>query len=763
MLERRVASLLSPSPSPAAAPFFGRRHRAYGAAVRAALGLLAAFAVTPLAAQAPAPPANHARLTRDIERFQRTWRELWQRAFVQRKQVIVNLELLRGDLQYGNVTFEGRRYRSIVCSAGWIGESELAAAQANPQGGDVRYDLSTPRLSATERLVAMVASRPPGTAAPDPDAPMSFDLHTATPGVPEVLNLWSSRRVRGDFDKGQVCPQWIPPEVGLPPDEGERLDLALPVGVRPIVVRARDSLLTRLRTASLAAPTDGWITGQRVRFAIDNGDLDEARDAVATCGADERWCRTLDGLVQAAAGDLAAADLAFRAGDAASMLGTRSRCADTAAFALLPAGPRRAAHRLPCAEQGALEERIWWLADPFWSVPGNPRYVEHQVRLAQIALRSALDEDERFIWRRVAGGEALRETFVRYGWPSHTYWGGWQLDEQINKGRSRVMMEPNSPYTAKEYAPDRTALIPDWRALEQPFTAVPEDWDLVRADDADPDSWWPSEHMALLPRLFDLAPGQLALFRRDHTLRVGVAVDDPVRGLEQDVPGPLRVHWLAARAPDTIAVVADTTLEPGATLRANGDVLPGPTVLSLEVPGRAPFEVGHRRRSGFAAPPALAELPLDAVAVSEPVFMRLRTAGEPPPVDPDLVLARMAGSLNFRREAPLAVYWESYGIPVGDTADVELRIVRRDETSAARQLGARLGLVDARRDSVSIRWREPDPGRAALLVATRLPTVGRALALNIGNLVPGRYAVRVLMRRSDGVLASAEREIEVTP
>ncbi len=728
------------------------------------IGLLLAACTSNAHAAARLQPdsaAMRADLLRRVTRFHRTWREVWQASMIDRKQVIVNLELLRNDLAYGNVTYEGLRYQSILCSAGWLGEAELAAAQANPQGGDQRVDLSVPRPTATERLLATLQA--PGTAAPDPEAALPLATAPVPPGPPQALNLLSSRRVRGDLDKGQVCPQWVPDGVGLPIDEGERIDFALPVAVRPRITRARDSLITRLAEAQALFPGDDWIVGQLVRFQLDNADVIGARRTLATCGGTPTWCEALRGLVLAQAGESGPAEAAFRRADAAAVLGVRGTCADTSAFALLPDGPRREAHGLPCEEQRALEARLWWLADPLWSVPGNPRYTEHQRRLTTLALRSRFDEDERYVWRRTGGGEALRETVVRYGWPTHTYWGGYLLDEQLNKGRSRVMMQPNPPYTAKEYAPDRVTLLPTWSALEAPLRAVPDDWQLVRPESMRLTDWWPAEHMALAPRIYTLPDGQMATLRRDHTLRLAMAVDDPVRGLEGDVATLPGVQLLASTGPDALAVVADTTFTIGAPLRVIGDYRGGATLLSLEVPGRVPLEVSHRRRFGFQPPPTLAELPDDALAVSEPVIGRLDQPGDAVPIDPDDVLRRMAGTLSFARDTPLALYWESYGIAVGDTADVEVRIARRDDRSALRAFGAFFGVADARRDSISIRWREPDPGRAAVAIATRIPTVGRALALNVSNLAPGRYAFIVVMTRRDGTRAQAEREIEVRP
>jgi hypothetical protein len=571
--------------------------------------------------------------------------------------------------------------------------------------------------------------------------------------------------VRGQLDKGQVCPQWTPPELGVPPDEGERLDLALPIEERAAMQRARNTLLRELGAAASVAPDDVWLLGQQVRFALDNDSLRLAESVVARCDPASAACLRLRGLVLAAAGDIVASESSFRL---ATRLEAASGgpCADTTAFALLPERPRRAAHRAPCARQRRLEARLWWLADPHWSVAGNPRYVEHAVRQEQLALRSTLERDERFHWTADAGADALRETIGRYGWPTHVYWAGWLLDEQINKGRSRVMMTPRSPYAALEYAPDRVALVPDWTAIDSPFVARPDAWSPYRPDAVSSDAWWPTEHMAFSDAPRPLARGQLAVLRRDATLRVGIAVRSPSITDGASTPDAFaRVRWLASSAPDHLADIADTVVRPGATIRANGYLTSEPAVLSLET--FATGQASRRLRFGVRPPPPLDSLRDDDVALSAPVFLDADATPSAEEqlrlLDPDVILARMAGTLTFSRARAVVIYWESYGIPVGDSAEVEVALVRTDSLTALRRAAARLGLAGALRDSVRIGWREPTGGQPTVQVATRRVTVGRLVAVNLSNVEPGRYAVRVRMRRSDGAEARKATEILVQP
>ncbi len=694
-------------------------------------------------------------LSKRIARFHRTWREAWQKSLIDRGHVNINLAQTQNDYNFRNFTPEVRRYQALLCYTGWLGEVDMANAEATLYGTNVRLPAAGAlRASATDRMIAASAAR---------SAPLDETQRTTTPSSigANSLSLENPRRIRGDRNQGQVCPLWVPEEVGLPLDEGERLDLALPVATRPRIRRSRDSILTRLGDAAARYPGDGWIAGQRVRFLLDNVDFDRALQAAHACMSETSWCRALEGLVYEQSGQMAAADSAFRLSVAAEVTRAGVACADTTVMVLLPAGPRRESRGRSCTEQAELSERVWWMADPLWSVAGNERFVAHYARRTSLALRSAFDTDERYVWRAVAAGEALQETIIRYGWPTHTYWAGYQIDSAINIGRESVMMQAEPPYTSKEYAPDRVALLPTFRAIENPFDAKATDWSIVRPDSLTVDDWWPTEHMAFTTPIATLAAGQSIMLRRDTSIVFGVAIDDPVHQLDPTVRAPLRAKLLASTAPNDVRLVRDTVLPFGVSLRVAGDITPAPSVISVEVPGRVPQEIGHRNRFGLRPPPSLSQMAPTDVAVSDPVFVLLPRRGATAPADPDIVLAQMVGSLTFTRQAPVALYWESYGFAPGDSVNVEIRIARRDENNALRSFGAALGLADGRRDSISIKWREPDPGRQARVLATRVPTVGRAISVDLRNLAAGEYAFIVEMSRPNGVIARGERRVVI--
>ncbi len=692
-------------------------------------------------------------LQKRITRFHRTWRNAWQESLIKRGQVNINLGMTINDYSFRNFTPEARRYQALLCNAGWIGEAGMAAAEGNLDGTNIRAPTATARAGASERLVSAAMA-----------ATESLDGEMSTPisvGFLGAEGLEVSRRIRGDRNKGQVCPLWIADDDVIPIDEGERIDFALPVPKRPWIRRSRDTVITRLTEAAQKYPGDGWVAGQRIRFLVDNADLEQAVEAARECRASEAWCSALLGYAHEQSGNFPAADSAFRRGVAAEFSATAGVCVDTTVFVLLAPGPRRSAHGKPCAEQREIADKLWWLADPMWGEEGNERFAIHYSRRTSMLLRSAFDEDERYVWRAVAGGEALQEAIMRYGWPTHTYWGGWSMDSAMDIARQSVMMQPEPPYTSKEYAPDRVALVPSYSAIDNPFESQAIDWPMERPDSISQDSWWPFEHLSFPSRIATLNEGQSFMLRRDTSVLYGVAIDDPVHMMQPNVPSMPRLMLLASSSPDRITTVSDTLLSFGRTLRTGGHLAPQPQVLSIEVPGRVPREIAHRRRFGITPPPSLAQMSESDVAVSDPVFVVLPQRGAAAPTDPSVVRDQMAGSLSLPRSVPFALYWESYGFAPGDTVDVEIRIARRDETSALRRLGAVLGVADAQRDSISIKWREPDPGRSSQEIAARIPTVTRAISIDLRNLVSGTYVFMVQMARPDGTVARGERRVTI--
>ncbi len=690
-------------------------------ATAVAIGALSSVAPSVSHAAAPGSVQNDSlemreTLSREILKFQEEWRELWLSSIIAHGGGWVNESQAQYDEVWGYYTPTVLRLHALNC---YLDDSPI------------------------RQIFGRRSSRFAGSG-----------------GAPLILS--SPMRISGASNRSSVCPQWYPKELGETPDEGVRLDRALTPNARRDAIARRQALLERLEDAAETYPTDGWITGQRVRFLLDNGEMIKALAVARSCGGIESWCASLEGLVLAQMGELVAAEAAFLRGVRSLTRPSNGACADTSARPLFPEEVRKSLRNGSCDEWSAIEQRLWWLSKPLWHSEANERLVEHHVRRTLLTLRTVVDEDERYIWRKSAAGDALEEVIMRYGWPTHTWWGGYFVDGKMSDYSIGRRNQAEYPYTVKEYSADRVAVVPDFKAVEQPYSALDSHWQFERPSDRVLERWFPTEHMKLGTPLSRLPAGQSVMLRRDSNIVYGQAVDDAVHDLDPDEHRELRAYLFSGASPGNERLVTDTALTLGRSLRVTAQLPATPTVLSLEVPSRNAYEPAHRLRFGVQPPSSLSQMGANEVSMSQPAFILLPAFGAPAITNPDSAIARLAGSTDLPRNVPLALYWESYGFAAGDTIDVQLQILRRDG-SALRSIGAFFGIADARRDSVSIGWREPDNARNAEVIPALIPAVARAVSVDVRTLEAGTYVFRVEMRRKDGAIARGERQVEILP
>ncbi len=674
-------------------------------------------------------------LVRAITRFQNAWRDAWKLSEVGRHGPLA-FHFLRADLDDGYFSPEVRRYQAIYCYAGWQGALAAGPRAAMPLTGDVR-----------DR--------------PDMMSIADLDAFRARAQSLDRLRGKFINRIRGERDTGTICPIWLPEGDDLPLDEGTNLDLALRVAYRPRLRRERDSLLDRLSVAGDRFPGDQWIAGQRVRFHLDQQQPARALAVADRCDADQSWCESLRGVALERLGRTSEAERAF-----AIALQSRevpadeaTTCGDPYVLSLLDDAGRQRLAALPCTRRSAALDTMWWLADPLWSDAGNDRFVAHHSRDMMTRLRAAVDRDERHSWRNESGGQALRETIVRYGWPSHVYWGGRFLDDSVSINREAVRKLPDPPYPALEYSAfDRMTFIPAGDVLSQPFSSDPSSWTLSRSLNDALDDWTPTEHMSRAIPVRPMPAGQVVRLQRDSMVLLGFAVDSAT---PDHAPDPLSSPFAALVAgfsPNDTRIVTREAVPIDSTLRLTGTVPPLPFVLSVEVESRVPHEPIRRMRRGVQAPE---HVRTGDVVLSDLALVRARALDTRSVLTASDAMSRLLGSLTLQSGEPLALYWETYGLPVGDTLDVSVEIVRNESAGVLRRVGAALGLADDLRDSVSVRWREPDAGRGVLQVQNTVPTVARTVILDLRNVAEGSYALRVQIRHIDGRTARSERLVQL--
>lgn len=697
----------------------------------------------------------HRQLHKSIEKFQNSWRSAWLkeehnrhpdinlndiRGYAVRSDGLIEDPIWFGDRAGGNMTTDLRRYLAVLCNID------------SPTDRRIEYIKSRKRLD---------IGSPSIFKAPSIESINQIGIVTTNvTGMEGQVNIVTSRLIQAKPNFGGVCPSWIPPEERVPPDEGEAIDLALSPKGREPLRRQRETLISELAAAQATYPGDAWISGQHLRFVLDQRDPARSVELAAECRAAVEWCARLMGLAQQHAANIPAAEYAFRLADSlATLQRSAKECVEPDTWVPLPREYRDDAQRGTCAEQRAFVERMWWLSDPMWSVPGNERFVEHEARRISGTLRAVMDRDERYIWEKAGGGDALREMLLRYGWPSYTYHPGFKLEAEISRVREEKARYVMPPYTAKEYSLDRTSLIPSLAGVSSPFQLREADYDLSVEAGSDADGWWPTEHMMLQKKLKLLAPGQHAQWRRDSVVLFGLVVDRAIGGLDTAAVGASTAMLMGSSAPSDFRPLANVQLHQEETLRMFAPIPSAPIVLSAEVQARSIREPARRLRFGLTPVPTLRNMTPDDVAVSDPVFILLPRRGGELPNTIAAVEAVMAGTLEFARSTPLALFWESYGFSPDDSASFELRVNRADDVNLARRVGSALGLVSALRDSVSIKWSEPDARNGASVVtATSKTIIGRSVALDLSALPTGTYVVSIEMR-SGARVAHGERRI----
>ncbi len=223
-----------------------------------------------------------------------------------------------------------------------------------------------------------------------------------------------------------VCPNWLPPIDGYfgppkVPDERLGIDGALDPELRQAIADVRRDVIALMDSAVVAMPGNTTVVGQLVRLLVDQGELPRAWKAVRECKALEYWCGALAGYVLAQRGEIRSADSAYAT--SAAWLREEDRCTWTDASALLDSAARDAYIAMPCPQRLAFDRRLWWLADPLWSVPGNDRRAEQATRQLTVIVHAATQRDERYNWTAPFGGDALEQAIKRYGWPTYAAYG----------------------------------------------------------------------------------------------------------------------------------------------------------------------------------------------------------------------------------------------------------------------------------------------------------------------------------------------------
>ena len=343
-------------------------------------------------------------------------------------------------------------------------------------------------------------------------------------------------------------------------------------------------MITRLAQAAHRVPGDGWISGQRVRYLVEDDRAYEAAEAARECRAEIDWCAALTGYAYHAAGDFLRADSAFSAALAA--MTERERCRWMDISLLLEGDARKRYDRVPCADRGRFEARFWALSRPLYLLPANDLRTEHFARLtmARLIRMSGYPHD-------IAWGDDSEELLMRYGWET-----GWTRSPPSIGSPLDVHVVGHEPTPAFDFVPSADALtIPD--------SAAASDWELH-------DKLAQSRYAPRYARSVASLDHQIAFFRRGDSAIVVAAFDaSDQSGFARDTIDAA-IAIAPATSPDSTTVITESAARRHDVLVAAAEWRP--LIVSVEARDSAARRVARAR--GVVRP--LIEWPRDDLGSS---------------------------------------------------------------------------------------------------------------------------------------------------
>lgn len=490
---------------------------------------------------------------------------------------------------------------------------------------------------------------------------------------------------------------------------------------RPVLVAARLQLLRTLDSLGRQLPTDEWIAGQRLRYAIEAGRPDSALVAAKECRAFGWWCRALEGVALHNLGRYAEAEAVWDA--ALATMSRAQQCMWTDLSLYLDDDTRRQYTRNSCGSEPrlAFERRTWWLSRVRYGLRGNDLRSEHFARLtyAEILRGSATPYDFGF-------DEDERELLLRFGRTT-----AWTRGRSVGpNGQSVVSITGHEPVPAYRF-------IPPFYVLTSPVTSDSTDWAVQLPPVV------ARYHPPYAKRLLMLEHQQ-GLFRRGDTALVVVAYDVSKVDSLGDAAVEAALIATPTGTPQQLETIRQNAPKRGTlTVRAPW----GPLLMSAEiaVPGVSTL---IRARYGIRPPLATGT----RVSLSDLLFY---TPYGSFPTSIEEALPHAIPTQRVRSGQKLGVFWESYGTnPNGEVITISLTVV--PETVEAGRLSRAARALRLARESAPVSLTVED-------VSTRgSSTTARALELDISTLRRGEYLVQLEVTVAGQYSIRTDRRIVVT-
>lgn len=576
--------------------------------------------------------------------------------------------------------------------------------------------------------------------------------------------------------KHTLCPNWNPPDLpGFPPpaagDERRGIDQALEPEFRANIRFARERLLEQFTLAAMRLPANDYIAGQRVRLLLDQGRLGGALGAARECRATAWWCAALRGHVLHLGGDIGGADDAFA--ESLAAMPDSTRCAWTDLSRVVQPRDRISFSSRPCGSRTALTDTTWWLADVLWSERGNDRRTEHFSRHVTVALKSATGLDERYNWYAEAGGDALAQMILRYGWQTFAYTGTGPVPVRFERPPppkyGQVLLyrpKPKTPplpvgparslggtKTTHEYSLARIRALPPIAVQRDPFAGATLEWEMHAPSESMDRvlKWWPHEHYAPFRPFAKMDDRQTAFLRRDESALIAVATHPGDVPLGRRATDTLTAHLVVSTGPGAVELLRTTRVRLIDRVAFVAPVPRGRSLVSLEIPWSVDGGYGAHLRFAADPPAPLRTFGPHDLAISDPILLAAAPDLERLPTDPDSALALMRGSTTMSSATTaIGVYWETYGLSPNDSAEVALT-VRRRATSVLGRIGGAVGVTQRLAPLVTTAWSEPSPGFTPHSIPAAVPIQVRSVVVNIETLGAGEYELEV-------AIATAGRE-----
>ncbi len=481
----------------------------------------------------------------------------------------------------------------------------------------------------------------------------------------------------------------------------------------PTIVRARRDLLAILDSAGRAAPSDGWIAGQRVRYELEAGAPDSALASVSPCGAAPWWCDALRGLALHVGEHYVGADSAY--GRALAEMPDSLRCEWLDLSPLLEGRAAARYAHAACDERPVLDARLWWLAQPFYALPANDRRTEQFARMTIVEIASHSAWPETASW-----GDDLAQLLLRYGWPR--WFERVEPESQIDPSYSIMGHDPQPSF----------AFFPDGRLLDSAYAARPDDWDLHAARAAS--RYAPAYAVSIAPlRML------LSRFARGDSVLVVAAYDASGDSLLR--AGGLRAALAVAPDERQRFVSWDSSAGRAGVL----------TVMAPQLDALVDVDLfddrthaAARARTSLRKPTANGGIQLSDILLFHRAGKLPQTLGSAVP------LALPAAEVGGRE--PLGLYWELSGAGnVGRSLDVSLTVER---VGAGWWERARRVLHLGRGDTpIALHWRDAERPTDEI--------AGRAVSVDLSRLDGGIYRIRLQVRPDGDTAQAAEREVEI--